>query len=162
MDKASLRVKNGILRSEMSIDDVQSKSLAIASKLKKLIDWSTVSSIHIYSPLSVLREVDTTSFVAYIQKNAPNAKLTVGEAGKDSPVPYEQFEVIIAPLLAFDDQLSRLGFGGGWYDRFLASQTDAVSIGLAYEFQRVERLVVEPHDHPMNYIITDAAVYEKP
>jgi 5-formyltetrahydrofolate cyclo-ligase len=48
-----------------------------------------------------------------------------------------------------------MGYGGGWYDRFLAkSAPSAISLGVAYPFQMMERLPLEPHDLPL----TDVAV----
>lgn len=67
------------------------------------------------------------------------------------PVDESAVDVWIVPGLAFSRSGARLGYGGGWYDRFLAkSRPSAVSIGAAYPFQIVESLPLEPHDLPLS------------
>ena len=65
--------------------------------------------------------------------------------------------VWIVPGLAFTRDGRRLGYGGGWYDRFLsAAPKDAIKLGVAYSFQIVEALPVEPHDIPLTAVIDDS------
>jgi len=64
----------------------------------------------------------------------------------------------IVPGLAFTRGGKRLGYGGGWYDRFLSSAPkDAVKIGVAYSFQILGDLPSEPHDVPLTDIVDDEA-----
>ena len=65
--------------------------------------------------------------------------------------------VWIVPGLAFTRDGRRLGYGGGWYDRLLsAAPKDAVKLGVAYSFQIVDDLPVEPHDIPLTAVIDDS------
>ena len=66
----------------------------------------------------------------------------------------KQGELVIVPGVAFSITGERLGYGGGFYDRFL-SENDIYSIGAAYDFQMVDTLPTEPHDKKINLIITD-------
>lgn len=61
---------------------------------------------------------------------------------------------VIVPGLAFDQGMHRIGYGGGYYDRFLHAEPRHLSIGLAYPFQIVKRLPSEPHDKAMDLVIT--------
>ncbi|MET0363342.1 MAG: 5-formyltetrahydrofolate cyclo-ligase [Sphingobium sp.] len=70
-------------------------------------------------------------------------------------------DVIIAPLVGYDDSLNRLGQGGGYYDRAFAAHPDALRIGLGWSAQQVERVPVEGHDLPLHIIVTEAAVLER-
>lgn len=65
---------------------------------------------------------------------------------------------IIVPLVAFDRQCHRLGYGKGYYDRFLAGTT-AASIGIAYELQRLPSVAAEPHDVPLTCVATNERWY---
>ncbi|MFB5662055.1 5-formyltetrahydrofolate cyclo-ligase [Alteribacillus sp. HJP-4] len=65
-------------------------------------------------------------------------------------------DLIIVPGLAFNQEKYRLGFGGGYYDRFLP-ETNAVTCGLALHFQ-ICRLPLEAHDVPLNAIITESGI----
>jgi 5-formyltetrahydrofolate cyclo-ligase len=70
--------------------------------------------------------------------------------------PYWAPDVLIAPCVGFDPRGYRLGFGGGFYDRTLA-QRDVPLIGVAFEAQCLA-LEVEPHDQPLDGLITEAGV----
>ena len=65
-----------------------------------------------------------------------------------------QIDVVIVPGAAFDLSGGRLGLGGGYYDRFLPLAVNAKKIALAYDFQIVNSLPLEPHDVKINYILT--------
>lgn len=65
------------------------------------------------------------------------------------------FDVAIIPMVAFDDTLMRLGYGGGNYDRFLPMlRTDCFVAGVAFEEQRIDHVPTEPHDLPLPRIFT--------
>ena len=68
-------------------------------------------------------------------------------------VPPDTVELVLVPGLAFTPTGTRLGYGGGYYDRLLATTTDATSIGLAYGFQIIPELPTEPHDITLNHVI---------
>ena len=74
-------------------------------------------------------------------------------------------DVVIVPLVAFDDQCNRLGMGGGFYDRCFAFRKHRkiwrkpLLIGVAYDFQRVDALVAEPWDVRLHAVITDKESY---
>jgi 5,10-methenyltetrahydrofolate synthetase len=65
-------------------------------------------------------------------------------------------EIVIAPVVGFDSDCYRLGFGGGYFDRTLAALgSRPLVIGIGYEFQRIESIQPQAHDIPMDLIITD-------
>jgi 5-formyltetrahydrofolate cyclo-ligase len=63
---------------------------------------------------------------------------------------------VLVPMLAFDAHGHRLGYGGGYYDRTLAGLPEARAIGVAYAGQEVPSLPREPHDHPLDMLVTEA------
>lgn len=67
--------------------------------------------------------------------------------------------IVLVPGLAFSRNGNRLGKGGGFYDRFLASEPGHRTAALAYEFQLCDDLPVGEHDRPVDLIVTEAAVY---
>jgi 5-formyltetrahydrofolate cyclo-ligase len=69
--------------------------------------------------------------------------------------------LIVVPGLAFDGHGRRLGRGGGYYDRALAAAEarGALRVGLAYEAQIVEAVPVEPHDQPVDVVVTECGVH---
>ncbi len=72
----------------------------------------------------------------------------------------EQPDVIIVPVVAFDKELNRIGSGGGYYDRYLQSHPEAVKIGIAYEFQKSEKIDALPTDVKCDMIITEEHIYD--
>lgn len=75
-------------------------------------------------------------------------------------------QVLIVPLLGFDEGCHRLGFGGGYYDRAIASLRSAnykvVVVGAAFECQKLSKMPTEPHDARLDAVITEHAVYQPP
>jgi 5-formyltetrahydrofolate cyclo-ligase len=67
-------------------------------------------------------------------------------------------EVFLVPLLAFDARGTRLGYGGGFYDRTLHSLASKRAIGVAFAGQEVETLPCHAHDHPLDAVITEKGV----
>lgn len=70
-----------------------------------------------------------------------------------------ELDVVLCPLVAFDDRGARLGMGGGHYDRALAAVASVqrpLRVGVAYEVQRLEQVPLEPHDIPLHAIVTEA------
>ncbi len=68
-------------------------------------------------------------------------------------------DILIVPLLAFTNQGSRIGYGGGYYDvtiRHLRDSGSVIAAGLAYAAQEVETLPTEPHDQKLDWIVTES------
>ena len=76
------------------------------------------------------------------------------------PVSKEEIDLIVLPGIAFDRKGYRIGLGAGYYDRFLGSLNFKVpTVGVAYDFQVLDTfLVVEQHDIPVDYVITEKTV----
>ncbi|MBR0136616.1 MAG: 5-formyltetrahydrofolate cyclo-ligase [Clostridia bacterium] len=72
----------------------------------------------------------------------------------------DQLDLIIVPGIAFTRECMRLGQGGGYYDRLL-QKTNAVTVGVGYDFQLLDDLPLEPHDHPIDFVVTPDGVYPK-
>ena len=72
-----------------------------------------------------------------------------------------QFEgaICITPGLAFDKAHNRIGYGGGFYDRFFAAHPSISRIGICFDFQVAPALEAMPHDVPLNYIVTDTGYF---
>jgi 5-formyltetrahydrofolate cyclo-ligase len=76
--------------------------------------------------------------------------------------PIGEPDVIFVPLLAFDDDGNRLGYGGGFYDRTLAALPGCDAIGFAYAAQRVPHVPHEAHDRPLRRIVTETGLFQAP
>lgn len=75
------------------------------------------------------------------------------------PMPPEAFDLVVVPGLAFSKDGKRIGYGGGYYDRYLPRlSAEAATVGLAYGFQVVPAIPGEPHDIPLRAIVTPEGV----
>jgi 5-formyltetrahydrofolate cyclo-ligase len=96
----------------------------------------------------------------------PERELTLGPWGILEPkgefyrpFPLEEIDVVIVPGVAFDERGNRLGFGRGFYDKFLRRLSERVSfVALAFELQVVRRLPSQSHDVAVDYIITEKRI----
>jgi 5-formyltetrahydrofolate cyclo-ligase len=87
----------------------------------------------------------------------------IPEPARTPLVPIENFDMILMPLLAWDEAGTRLGMGGGYYDRALQSfrnKSQPLRVGIAYEFQKITRLPKEPWDIPLHMVISEAGCYD--
>ena len=66
-------------------------------------------------------------------------------------------ELIMVPLVAFDEKLNRIGYGKGYYDRILQkinkTKKKTISLGIAYSFQKCKNIPVKKHDFKLDYIL---------
>ena len=85
-----------------------------------------------------------------------NNQFHIGEPVGDAVDP-SCLELIIVPAVALDAKRNRLGRGKGYYDRLL-SVTTCPTIGVACDFQLVDEVPVEPHDHPLDCVVTNDCV----
>lgn len=98
----------------------------------------------------------------------PGDELSVGSMRVREPLPGSRRiapDIVIVPLLAFDLDGYRLGYGGGFYDRTLAALRAAgpiLAIGFAFEMQRVDRVPRAAYDQPLDRVVTEAAAHVMP
>ena len=86
------------------------------------------------------------------------SKVEKGYAGipepvEDGPVADDHTALVLMPGLAFDPQGHRIGYGGGFYDRFLAEETEHPTLALCYDFQMLEHLETEEFDIPVDCVL---------
>ncbi len=88
----------------------------------------------------------------------PGEPLETDAAGCPAPLPLAEVvdpDLVLTPLLAFDDFGGRLGQGGGYYDRTLAARPGVLRIGFGYAGQAVARLPMESHDVRLHGVLTE-------
>jgi 5-formyltetrahydrofolate cyclo-ligase len=92
----------------------------------------------------------------------PGDPLVRGSFGVQEPTEHAaevQPDVILVPLLAWDDRGHRLGYGGGYYDRTLAAHPHAAHLGCSLVGLRVERVPTEPWDVPLHAVVHEEGVH---
>ena len=86
--------------------------------------------------------------------------LTVGQMGVPEPYELKKVfpDVLLVPLVAFDKYKFRLGYGGGFYDRYInkiSKFKKILTIGIAFSFQQVSKLPSNNYDKKLDYILTE-------
>lgn len=191
MNKSDLRKIMANKRSRIPTKMRTSKSEIIMNKLRSLQIYNDSKLIFVY--VSFRSEVETHSFINQALKDGKRiavpltisegklllpceiyslddlAPRTLGilEPDKDNikEVNSKDIDLAVVPGLAFDSHGNRLGFGAGYYDRFLPSlRKDAISIGVCFDEQLVEQLPVEDFDVPLDAVLTNLGLIqsEKP
>lgn len=69
-------------------------------------------------------------------------------------------DIVLVPGLAFSPKGYRVGYGGGYYDRFFSQNRDIIKIGLCYEMQLSPTVPIDEYDIPIDYIITEKRLIE--
>ena len=94
-----------------------------------------------------------------------NDPLQINKYGIPEPISKKKLipDILFVPLVAFDDKLYRIGYGGGYYDRYLSKlrrKKNFLSIGFAFSFQRVKHVPKEKFDKKLSFIVTEKKIYK--
>lgn len=186
MLKKALRTKYKALRNELSEIDIEEKSLTIANEILKLPIWDK-TYFHVFLPIEEQKEVDT-EFILHLLSGkdkeivisksdfetrnmthfllTDNTRIQKNEYNIPEPVdglevPTTKIDVVFVPLLAFDKKGNRVGYGKGFYDKFLSQcKPETIKIGLS--FFEPEELIsdVFENDVLLDYCVCPSGVYE--
>lgn len=185
MTKSELRKKYKTLRDDLSTDQVDDLSLSIANQLLKLDIWH-FTFFHIFLSIEEKKEINTdyilnilsgkdkniviskssfsTGLMTYflltdntvIKKNSFN----IPEPIDGIEIAPKKLEVVFVPLLAFDKQGNRVGYGKGFYDRFLSEcKHKTIKIGLSFFEAETDLINHSEKDIKLDYCITPKQIY---
>ena len=92
-----------------------------------------------------------------------NDPLKINKFGIPEPVPSKILypDILLVPLVGYDNDLNRLGYGGGFYDRYIEKiekVKKVIKIGLAFSYQRIKSVPVNQYDKKLNFIITEKEI----
>jgi 5-formyltetrahydrofolate cyclo-ligase len=121
--------------------------------------------------LEVLRILEKKKYLILLPKIRKNNKmdfykwsfkdpLSINIYGIPEPISKEKInpEVLLVPLVAYDSELNRLGYGGGYYDRYISSiahDKRIIKIGLGFSFQKIDKVPIDQYDKKLDFIITE-------
>lgn len=175
MDKQALRAWVKARKRELSQAQIDTASAALARQLYAHPAYLRAKSLYGY--LSYNQEVRTDAILRQAQRDgkrvavpkvfgqtmrflwlddltavAPGA-YGIPEPVFDAPVAEDETALVLMPGLAFDPEGRRCGYGGGFYDRYLAAHPGHTLLALCYDFQLFDRLETEEHDLPVQYVL---------
>jgi len=182
--KAEQRKRSLEARRGLSADERRAFSEAICRRLQELPEAKEAKAV--FSYLAAWDEADMSLFHSFLKEKGAAAAFPVsyrggimeafrpedetaveeGCFGIKSPVPGrsekmepEDFDLVIVPCVAFDEDKNRLGHGGGYYDRYLPRCTNARFVCVAFEAQRISGLCTGRYDVKMDKIVTERCIY---
>lgn len=128
----------------------------------KIIRTCLVMKKRVVVPISIpetrmLLPVEVTNFDEDFETDCYGIRIPKKENG--SQVSACEIDLILVPGVAFSSERYRMGYGAGYYDRFLETvRSDALAVALAFETQIYEDIPKEPHDKKMHRIITERRI----
>ena len=124
-----------------------------------------------YNSIEILEKFEQRNFIISLPKIKKNFQmdffkwstkdpLVINKYGIPEPITNKTTypNILLVPLVAFDKNNNRIGYGGGFYDRYLnkiKKQNKVITIGLAYSFQKVKKIQVKKYDIKLDFIITN-------
>ena len=178
VDKTEIRRRMRELKRAVTAEEKLRRSETVMRSVEQLPEFQRARVVLLY--WSMADEVQTHAFVErwYKEKTlllpcvdgddlvlrqytGPKCMVAGEQFGIGEPTGEEwkdlgAVELIVVPGVAFDKQNNRMGRGRGFYDRLLKSTPNAVKVGVAYDFQMLDAIPVEPHDVKMNRVITES------
>ncbi len=175
MDKKALRREIRDRKKAMTEEDILRRSQALAELFFQTDLYQNARTIYGYLPYNqevrtvpILEQAlrdgkqvavpkvygDTMKFL-YLTDLTAVAKGYAGipEPIADGPVAEDPTALVLMPGLAFDPQGHRMGYGGGFYDKFLADEPNHPTLALCYDFQMLPHLETESHDIPVDRVL---------
>lgn len=182
-NKKEQRIKAKQLRLDINKELYQAYSDNICKKLMELDEYVNANTVLAYCPIS--NEVDTSLILEDCIKNKvlalprtiiaenkiiPSAVNNMSDLHEKaysimepkencSEVNLYDINLIVVPLVAFDKYGTRLGYGGGYYDRLLSKTQNCKKVGIAFSLQELNYIKSEAHDIKLDVIITEKKVF---
>ncbi len=121
--------------------------------------------------LQILEKFEKKKFIITLPKIKKNSQMNFFEWSTNEPLVINKFgipepiskkvkypDILLVPLVAFDKNLNRIGYGGGFYDRYInkiRKRKKVLTIGFAYSFQKVKKIPTNNYDIGLDFIITN-------
>ena len=175
MDKKALRAAIRQQKRAMTEEEITSKSEKLGSLLAQNELYKNARTFYGYLPYN--QEVRTVPMLEQALRDGKRvavpkcygdtmkfiylddlSQVAPGYAGipepiADGPVADDPTALVLMPGMAFDPQGHRIGYGGGFYDKFLAQEPDHPTLALCYDFQMLPHLETEEYDIPVDYVL---------
>jgi 5-formyltetrahydrofolate cyclo-ligase len=132
--------------------------------LDPVIDHALAAGKQVYLPNLDQQSLRFSPYFREQKMRINKFRLPEPDVGENEMVQPAELDLVLAPLVVFDENCNRIGMGGGFYDRSFAMRkspqvTAPVLIGVAHDVQKVEQIVPEEWDVRLDMVVTDEAIY---
>ena len=176
MNKSLIRKKILKLRKRKNLNKTEIGFNSVLRVLKKeKINSKIIGGYYPYNyeinPMKILEKLEKMNYQISLPKINKNSKMDFFYWSKNFPLTINKYgipettsndlkypNILLVPLVAFDKNFNRVGYGGGFYDRYikkLKKRKKIITIGLAYSFQKVKKIPINNFDIKLDYVITE-------
>ena len=175
MDKTALRRTIREQKKAMSLEEIEARSARLGELIAQTEAYKNAKTVYGYMPynqevrtIPILERAiadgkkvavpkvygDTMRFI-YLEdlSQVEKSEMGIPEPIADAPVADDKTALVLMPGLAFDKEGHRIGYGGGFYDKFLMAEPDHPTVALCYEFQMFAHLDTEEFDIPVDLVL---------
>ena len=174
-EKKALRASIRVKKRAMTPEEIEEKSAKLVELFLASDAYKNAKTVYGYMPYN--QEVRTTKAMEQVIKDGKCLALPkvygermefivvtdlsqvekgycgIPEPVHDGPIANDETALVLMPGLAFDPEGHRMGYGGGYYDRFLEKEPNHPTLALCYDFQMLEHLDTEEHDIPVDCVL---------
>ena len=175
MKKSQIRKKIFKYRQSKNLDNYNINFKSISKILKKRLKEKILGGYYPYNyevnVMNILEKFEKQNYIISLPKIKKNSQMDFFNWSTNDPMMINKYgipepisnqikypDILLVPLVAFDKNLNRVGYGGGFYDRYIKKIKKikkVITIGLAYSFQKVKKISVNKYDIKLDYIITE-------
>ena len=176
MNKSQIRKKILKIRKQKKIKKfIFNFDLVLNILKKKKVTGRIIGGYYPYNYeidiLQILKKFEQKKFTITLPKIKKNSQMDFFQCSTNDPLAINKFgipepisgmvkypDVLLVPLVAFDKNFNRIGYGGGFYDRYIKKirkRKKVLTIGFAYSFQKIKKIPTNNYDISLDFIITD-------
>ena len=176
MKKSQLRKKIFKYRQTKNLNSYNINFKSITKILKKTrLNGKILGGYYPYNyeadTMNILEKFEKQNYIISLPKIKKNSQMDFFNWSTNDPMMINKYgipepisnlikypDILLVPIVAFDKDLNRIGYGGGFYDRYIKKIKKikkVITIGLAYSFQKVKKISVNKYDVKLDYIITE-------
>ncbi len=175
MDKKQLRKQIREIKKTMTREQIESKSRQLQTLFCNCQQYRNAKTVYGYLPYNqevrtvpILEQAlrdgkrvavpkvygDEMRFIYMTDLSAvEKSSMGIPEPIDDAPIADDETALVLMPGVVFDPQGHRIGYGGGFYDKFLASEPNHPTVALCYDFQVLPQLETEEFDIPVDLVL---------
>ncbi len=176
MKKSQLRKKIFKYRQTKNLNSYNINFKSITKILKKTrLNGKILGGYYPYNyeadTMNILKKFEKQNYIISLPKIKKNSQMDFFNWSTNDPMKINKYgipepisnlikypDILLVPIVAFDKDLNRIGYGGGFYDRYIKKIKKikkVITIGLAYSFQKVKKISVNKYDVKLDYIVTE-------
>ena len=169
--KKILRIRKNYQVKNKKINFKEILDILKERKIKKKIIGGYYPYNYEINSIHILEKFEKKKYKISLPKIRKNSKmdffqwslkdpLTINKYGIPEPISTKiQYpNILLVPLVAYDKNLNRLGYGGGFYDRYIKKirkKKDVITIGFSYSFQKIKQIKINKHDIKLDFVLTN-------